>query len=951
MGSAVTSGQVFRFGLFEADVARNTLTRGGSRVKIQDQPFRVLIVLLERPGEIVTREELRQKLWPEGTFVDFEGSLNVTLKKLRAALNDDSDNPRFIETVPRRGYRFIAPVSLDAASGIAPAMAVPPTAPRVPVEEQTSAPASGAVPTGGAAPTRRYLAASLVVFCVAAGAWYFWHKTRSLANPLDISLQAKANIPLRKSVAVLGFHNLSGNKDDAWLSTALTEMLSTELAANTNLRIVSSEDVSRMKHEVPWTEAGSLARDTAAMIKKNVNADVLVLGSYTVLEQSANSKLRLDLRVQSSETGDMLAEFSESGQKNDLFEVAARSGEVLREKLGSAGSSSTYQPAVASLPSDVRALRLYSEGLNKLESFDVVGARDAFIQSVALEPSYPLGHAALADCWSLLGYEQKAKAEARKALDLSGNLPQTERQFTEARYREISKDWDRAIDLYRQLRQSFPDNLDYGLRLSDVLTESGKGKDALIAIAQLKQLRSPLGNDPRIPLAAAKADIWIGQMTDAVQAAQEAETGARARGMRLAEADALYREASASLNLGELDKPIIVATQAQKIYEDAGDLFGVAKALLVIGNAQFTQGNYGPATKTMLRAGEINRRIGNDFGRANDLDILGGIYGSEGDLANAEKTYETDLQIRLAMDNRPLTGTSLYQLAWIAGGRGDLAKASKLEDQALAINKEVSDTFAQASTLQLMADTRTAMGDLAGANNTATEAVQLAQQIGDNRLLIPALGSLGVVLQEQGDLAGAQQQFSEALSRSQKIGSKTYVALIEMLSAELAHEQEHFADAERLARSAIGEFETEGNRGYQLELCALLTRLMAEQNRMAEARTELSDALKLAGHVQELEPHINLDIAAADLQVATGNYDQARAAVARASEKSKKYGYGREELYSRLVGAQLETKENSRDARADLAALQKDANARHFQLVARKAALLLNSTGTVPPTR
>src|SRR5258708_984472 len=105
--------KVFRFGLFEADAAQNALTRKGVPVKIQDQPFRVLAMLLERPGEIVTREELRLKLWPEGTYVDFDGSLNVILKKLRAAINDDSDNPRFIETVPRRGYRFIAPVSVD----------------------------------------------------------------------------------------------------------------------------------------------------------------------------------------------------------------------------------------------------------------------------------------------------------------------------------------------------------------------------------------------------------------------------------------------------------------------------------------------------------------------------------------------------------------------------------------------------------------------------------------------------------------------------------------------------------------------------------------------------------------------------------------------------------------------------------------------------------------------
>jgi Tol biopolymer transport system component/DNA-binding winged helix-turn-helix (wHTH) protein len=99
-----------RFGLYEVNLANGVLTRQGSRVKLQDQPFRILSLLLQRPGEIVTREELRQELWPEGTHVNFDGSLNAALKKLRAALQDDAENPRFIETVPKQGYRFVAPI-------------------------------------------------------------------------------------------------------------------------------------------------------------------------------------------------------------------------------------------------------------------------------------------------------------------------------------------------------------------------------------------------------------------------------------------------------------------------------------------------------------------------------------------------------------------------------------------------------------------------------------------------------------------------------------------------------------------------------------------------------------------------------------------------------------------------------------------------------------------------
>src|SRR5579872_5511355 len=127
MEQTVEPGKLFRFGLFEAEPACSTLTRNGVRVKIQEQPFRVLILLLERPSEIVTREELRQKLWPEGTYVDFDGSVNVILKKLRAALDDDSENPRFVETVPRRGYRFIAPVSSIGITDKVPETGTQPT--------------------------------------------------------------------------------------------------------------------------------------------------------------------------------------------------------------------------------------------------------------------------------------------------------------------------------------------------------------------------------------------------------------------------------------------------------------------------------------------------------------------------------------------------------------------------------------------------------------------------------------------------------------------------------------------------------------------------------------------------------------------------------------------------------------------------------------------------------
>ena len=120
----------YRFGIFEADACTGELTREGVKVKIQEQPFQILVLLIERAGDIVTREEIIQRLWPPATFVDFDHSLNVAIKKLREALRDDADNPRFIETKPKRGYRFIAPVQkIGEAEPTSPATPRQPPAP------------------------------------------------------------------------------------------------------------------------------------------------------------------------------------------------------------------------------------------------------------------------------------------------------------------------------------------------------------------------------------------------------------------------------------------------------------------------------------------------------------------------------------------------------------------------------------------------------------------------------------------------------------------------------------------------------------------------------------------------------------------------------------------------------------------------------------------------------
>src|SRR5579859_8016905 len=217
MESAVSSELIYRFGLFEADVAAHTLTRKGVRVRIQNKAFCVLVVLLQNPGKTITREELHRALWPDGTYVDFDTGLNVVLKKLRAAIDDDSDNPRFIETIPRRGYRFIAPVSVDQhqpATGQATPAIVP-----VP---------SSALSTGLWHPVRnirlwlRCAIAGLVLVFVGS-CWYL------LRHRPVVHAAAKV-------IAVLPFSNEGAGPDFDYLRYAIPNDLVTDL---TNTRSVN----------------------------------------------------------------------------------------------------------------------------------------------------------------------------------------------------------------------------------------------------------------------------------------------------------------------------------------------------------------------------------------------------------------------------------------------------------------------------------------------------------------------------------------------------------------------------------------------------------------------------------------------------------------------------------------------------------------------------------------
>src|SRR6266852_4911489 len=425
MQATESRAQTRGFGVFEVDVRAEELRKRGVRIKLQEQPFQILCLLLEHSGEVVTREELRQKLWHAHTFVDFDRSLNKAMTKLRSALGDSAESPRYVETIPRHGYRFLAPVHDYPEGGEAAIFSVSRSAvghPRIASgkrEEHSHFQHFLSLLDLHTRSGRRRSAVLAAAFALVILAAFTYTRIQASAGPAGLSNGGN----LRQSVAVLGFKNLSGDAQEAWLSTALSDWLMTELAAGEHVRAIPAESVARMKMELALPDLASLSRESLARIRKNLGTDFVVVGAYATMGGKSESQIRLDLRLQDTRSGETADAISETGTESHLLDLVSRAGEQLRTKLGVRAVTREEAAEVAiALPSKSETAKLYSEGLVRLRAFDALRARDLFQKAITAEPTFALSHAALARAWAQLGYDENAKAEAKKAFDLSSNL-------------------------------------------------------------------------------------------------------------------------------------------------------------------------------------------------------------------------------------------------------------------------------------------------------------------------------------------------------------------------------------------------------------------------------------------------------------------------------------------------------------------------------------------------
>ena len=529
-----------RFGAFEADFHAGELRKSGLKVKLHTQPLAVLELLLERPGEVVTREELRQRLWGADTFVDFEQGLNKAINKLREALGDQADNPRYIETMPRRGYRFVSPVTKQQS-----------TLALVPKPEQKTR--NTTIPIA--------IAAGVAVLIALAVYWTAGRKLPASSSPGRVML------------AVLPFQNLSGDSGEEYFADGLTE-----------------EMISQVGQLQP-SRLGVIARTSAMRYKKTSQTIAQIgreLGVGYVLEGSVrHSGQKVRITAQLIQTSDQTHLWAESYETNltDILtvqrEIAERITDSLRLELlpGRASESTNARFDPEAYRKYLLGLEEFRNGTRQGESKAIEDLREA----IAADPHNARLYAALASVYAASHTFLKSPAEvmpqakeaAQKALELDPNIAGAHATLG---YVSLFFDWDwtRAETEYHRALDLNPSLPDAQLGYASYLATLGHFDEAISRIRQAYAV-DPLATESRSDA------LWIyyfsGRMPEAVDQAQkviemEPQAGLPYALLALAYADSGQKSKalSAAANAVRLSEgiPSVVATAASAVAR-AGD--------------------------------------------------------------------------------------------------------------------------------------------------------------------------------------------------------------------------------------------------------------------------------------------------------------------------------------------------------------------------------------------
>ena len=477
MPDATQAPAVRRFGAFEVNFQSGELRKGGMRLRLSGQPFQVLAVLVERPGEVVNREELQARLWPADTFVDFDHGLNNAVARIREVLNDSSDTPRYVETVPRRGYRFIAPVTgAPSDNGSRPAVETGQA------HAETHRAASGMPVPGKRKPyaTLMQLLLGVTAFLIllAAIVLYRVWSSKSVAQPPPI-----------KSLAVLPLKNLSGDPSQEYLADGMTEELTGRLSGIHDLRVISRTSVMRFKD----------TQLSAPEIAKALDVDAFVEGSVI----RDGNRIRVHAQLIRATTDEHFWAQEYDRELEDVLALQSDVAQAIAEKVAVTVTGEEHLRLVATRPVAPEVYESYLKGMYGPDDTraDIDKRISYFEDAIHKDPTFAPAYIGLAAAYKSLGTiivgappnetRPKVISAAQKALQLDPNLAGAHILLADTY--QAQWQWKGAEDEYKRAIELSPNDA-YAYRgYSGWLLCQGRIDEALAWQRRGREL-DPLGN-------------------------------------------------------------------------------------------------------------------------------------------------------------------------------------------------------------------------------------------------------------------------------------------------------------------------------------------------------------------------------------------------------------------------------------------------------------------------
>jgi serine/threonine protein kinase/tetratricopeptide (TPR) repeat protein len=717
---------------------------------------------------------------------------------------------------------------------------------------------------------------------------------------------AEEPVQIRPTVAVLDFKNISEDTEADWISTAIAEMLRTELGAGDDYRLIGGAEVAELKRNLGVNELVEPDLATFSRLKTTLGADLAATGTFSRLGSDAGGLVRIDLRIYDTSNGDVAAEEGTSGTDQQLFELVVRASAVLREALGMSTLSPEQALAVkASMPVDATATRFYSLGVEKARAFDLQAARQFFQRAIEIEPDHPMPHHEHANVLMQLGYEEIARKEATRAVELSSRLPMALRMLVEARSLEASSDPSSASGVYSSLFELYPDDLSIGLSLARMQNLSGNPTKALSTLDKLRKLPDPAGDDPRIELRATRSYFQLGDYESAIRTADLGIQNANAEGARQVAAEILLVNGTVLRVQGAPTQAMTVLEEARSTFSELGDSGGVSACLEDMATILRERGDLTGAENLLQRALEIHNSTGSESGAIWVMLGLGNLavdrgeiskakqlYGQAlegfsklgaewekgsalinvgvalhlaGDLDGASETYTEALEVCEKTENRSGTAIVLTNFGEILYLRGELAQARQMHEDALSINRESGDSYGVAYDTYRLAEILFAQGDLLIARGRFEEVLTLQTELDDQLGASETELGLAKIDLEEGEASAALARCQRAgeIARSQgavslEIRARAYTARALTLAGEHAEASKHIEDLKAdLETSEEPAVRAETARalvdvGIALSDKELLART---QDRLASIETE---AKRNATVVLELESTLDL---------------------------------------------------------------------------------------------